>query len=227
MNEELTLKLDKRREINENFDSFAEKMFLIFECFKINADISFELAKTLLLICGINEDDIILKLFIPINNMPINNNEHGFYIKTIKDLSIESIKILYNKDIYFLLYHGFNVDIIYSGKYNLKLNDVSINNVDVPFLYILKNKTTIIFNITCIFLYSGSVAIGMNAIYNTTTGTHNVAIGRNAIFDMPGTCNTYVAFARDPILQGTNNVAPDNTALNIAGTHNISTSHNG
>ena len=169
MNNGFTLKLDKRREINENFDSFTEKMFLIFECFKINADISFELSKTLLLVCGINEDDIILKLFIPINNMPINDDERVFYIKTIKDLSIESIKILYNKDIYFLLYHGFNVDIIYSGKYNLKLNDVNINNVDVPFSYLLKNKMNIIFNITCIIKKFDTIAHGGGAVLYYST----------------------------------------------------------
>jgi|SRR5579862_9706139 len=182
MEEKLLLTLAKRRCYNGYIDNFPIKILIIREIFHIS-DISNELLRILLLVCGVNEDDIILKLFTFIDNTYITCNQGWFFSNGVyfRDLDLKSVKDLCKVNVYFLQELGFNFTYSYV-EYNAKIDmydfDFSPEN---SFLFLLKNK--IKFKLVISHLSSGSngVAYGHYALQNNTVGINNTAFGYNIL----------------------------------------------
>lgn len=183
MEEKLTLSLGKHRCLNENFNNFPKKILIIREIFSVS-DVAFELLKALLLVCDINEDDIILKLFTTIDDIIMVNHAYPIYFK---DLSLFSIKKLFNTDIYFLREIGFNI-ICPFGVYNIKIQSLDFG-FNFSFL-LLKNKVK--FEIKSVYVQrlSPNTAFGYNALM-PNLGTRNIITGISLPNDViTGTNNT-------------------------------------
>jgi hypothetical protein len=179
MEEKLLLTLvDNRRLLNENFDNFSIKMLIIREIFDIS-DISNELLQMLLLVCGIDEDGIILKLFTSIDDIYIITNQLWLSDVKFRRLDLNSIKNLCKIDVYFLRGVGFNI-IHNSIEFNIK---IKITNplffLESTFLSLLKNKVT--FELITTWLPKGSGEFGRQVLINNVTGTNGTAIGYSAL----------------------------------------------
>jgi hypothetical protein len=186
MEEKLLLTLvDNRRLLNENFDNFPIKMLIIREIFDIS-DISNELLRILLFVCGIDEDDIILKLYTSIDNTYIINDQF-FGLVYFKDLDLKSITCLCKIDVYFLQEIGFNIK-YHFDEYNIKIKiiDPEFSKENYSFQLLLKNKVK--FGLITIRLQNQR-AYGYQTLIGGAVGVSNVAVGVSALINNTGTKN--------------------------------------